>query len=95
MRLYKYFGNGQVEVGDTVIKKFGQEYKLSDDDARGLLAGHLGIIPSDKFDGLFTREEISDRRRRVPANEGYMERHKRALVIGDQFLGEVLNAKGE
>ncbi len=78
MAKYRYYANAPCEAGDIVLKKFGQEYELSDQTALDILEGGGGIVPSDEFP--FSTLFISDRRERKMSNSDYTAQHGAALL---------------
>lgn len=92
---WKYFANAICEAGDgIVLKKFGQEYEIPTSAALDVLRGASGILPSEEFDLIgFTKEEIGDRRKRIPANVEYMTRHWKALARSREIRDSLINGE--
>ncbi len=91
MLRYKYFGNAQLEADDVVFRKFGQELPVAPAIVLDILRHRGGILPSVVFDEIFTKEQIGDRRVRVPSNQDFMARHRRALDAQQAHLKEIEN----
>lgn len=78
MAKYRYYANAPCFAGDAVLKKFGQEYELSDQTALDILEGGGGIAPSDEFP--FGPLFIRDKRERTMNNADYTAQHRQALA---------------
>jgi hypothetical protein len=84
MSMYRFCGVN-TEVGDLVLKKFGQRVDLSDDAASEVILGGGCIVPAADFEKIsFTEQEISiyaDAFSHVEANAAFLAKKKRALLI--------------
>jgi len=83
-RAYRYFGEGEIETGEQMIRGFGTSYQLDDVTALAIMEGGSGILPADLFTSIgYTEEEIKLRAKR--RGEEFMAKHRVALAAALEF----------